>query len=330
MISVVVPAYNEAAVLRALYERVRAAAEGWGEDWELVLVDDGSSDNTFALARKIADRDARVKVIALSRNFGHQAAVTAGLAHAAGELVAVMDADLQDPPEELARFFAKVREGYDVVYAIRTRRKENVLKRAAYSTYYRLLRRLASVEIPLDSGDFCVMTRRVVHVLNALPERSRFVRGLRSWAGYRQTGLEYERQARAGGDPKYTFGKLWKLGLDGVFSFSRRPLHLLMLTGIAVGTGAFFAGVFVFIQYATNWTIYGYNPRNATGWTSLMIVILFAAGVQLFGMGLLGEYIGRVFEETKNRPSYVVRETINLPAVRPGAAETKTDATARG
>jgi dolichol-phosphate mannosyltransferase len=231
-----------------------------------------------------------------------------------------MDADLQDPPEELARFIEKCREGFDVVYAVRTQRKESAPMRLAYTVYYRLLRRLASIDIPLDSGDFCVMSRRVVDVLNALPERGRFVRGLRSWAGYRQIGLAYERQARQAGAPKYTLAKLLQLGLDGVLSFSRRPLHLLMLAGIAIGSAAFLAGIFVFIQYAANWTILGYNPRNATGWTSLMIVILFVAGVQLFGMGLLGEYIGRIFEETKQRPVYVIRETINLPRQHDAAA----------
>jgi glycosyltransferase involved in cell wall biosynthesis len=313
MISVVVPAYNEAAVLAELYRRVAAAAETWGEAWELIVVDDGSSDGTFDIAARIAAADARVKVLGFSRNFGHQPAITAGLAYASGDIAAILDADLQDPPEQLRRFIDKCREGYDVVYAIRTRRKEGLWKRLAYRAYYRLLRRLASVDIPLDSGDFCVLSRRVVDVLNALPERRRFVRGLRAWAGYRQTGLAYERGARQAGEPKYTFGRLVTLGLDGVFSFSYRPLHLLMLAGLLVGAGAFLAGALVFLQYVTNTTVWGYNPRNAPGWTSLMIAILFLAGVQLFGLGLLGEYVGRVFEETKQRPAYVVERAVNLP-----------------
>ncbi|MEO8098103.1 MAG: glycosyltransferase family 2 protein [Acidobacteriota bacterium] len=312
MISLIVPAFNEALVLRTLYERVAAAAKTWGDDWELILVDDGSVDETFHLASEIAAADPRFKVLSFSRNFGHQPAVTAGLSYASGDIICVIDADLQDPPEELLRFIDKCREGYDVVYAIRTKRKEGLPKRIAYSTYYRLLKKLASIDIPLDSGDFCVMSRRIVDVMNALPERNRFVRGLRSWAGFRQTGLRYERQARQAGEPKYTLSKLIKLGLDGVFSFSYKPLHIVMIIGLVLGLGAFVLGILVLAQYLSDVTVLGYNPRNARGWTSLMLVILFATGVQLFGMGLLGEYIGRIFEETKARPSYVVGRKVNF------------------
>jgi dolichol-phosphate mannosyltransferase len=314
MISVVVPAYNETAVIRVLYSRVAAAAAAWGDDWELLIVDDGSSDNTFDLCMQIASGDPRVKVLRFARNFGHQAAVTAGLFYATGEIIAVIDADLQDPPEQLIRFIDKCREGYDVVYAIRTERKEGPLKRFAYHFYYRLLKRLASIDIPLDSGDFCVLSRRVLDAMNALPERNRFVRGLRSWVGYRQVGLAYERQARLAGDVKYTFSKLVKLGLDGVFNFSYKPLHLLVLFGLALGTLSILGGFLVFLQYVTNTTVFGYNPRSAVGWTSSMIAMLFIAGVQLFGMGLLGEYIGRIFEEIKARPVYIVECAVNIKA----------------
>ena len=312
MISVIVPAYNESAIVRTLYERVAAAAATWEDTWELLIVDDGSSDNTFDVCAQIASTDPRLKVLSFARNFGHQAAVTAGLSYASGEIVAVIDADLQDPPEDLLRFINKCREGYDVVYAIRTKRKERWWKRLAYHFYYRLLKRLASIDIPLDSGDFCVMHRRVVDAMNALPERNRFVRGLRSWIGYRQIGLRYERHARAAGEPKYNFSKLIRLGLDGVFSFSYKPLHLLMLIGLALGAMSFLGGFLVFLQYLTDTTVFSYNPRSATGWTSLMIVMLFMAGVQLFGMGLLGEYIGRIFEETKARPVYIVGRLVNI------------------
>jgi glycosyltransferase involved in cell wall biosynthesis len=321
MISLVVPAFNESEVLRTLYERVSKAAAGWGDSWELIIIDDGSSDNTFDICAKIASADPRVKVLSFSRNFGHQAAVTAGLCYATGEIVSVIDADLQDPPEELIRFIDKCREGYDVVYAIRTKRKEGPLKRMAYHVYYRLLRWLASIDIPLDSGDFCVMSRRILDVMNALPERNRFVRGLRSWAGYRQIGLSYERQARLGGEPKYTFSKLVKLGLDGVFNFSYKPLHLLMLLGLGLGTLAFLGAFWVLVQYLTNITVFGYNPHSAKGWTSLMLAILFLAGVQLFGMGLLGEYTGRIFEEIKSRPVFVVGRAVNIEKnLRSGSA----------
>ena len=312
MISVVVPAYNESPIIRTLYNRIAAAAATWGEDWELIIVDDGSRDGTFEACAQIALTDHRLKVLSLSRNFGHQAAVTAGLFHAAGEIIAVMDADLQDPPEELHRFIDKCREGNDVVYAVRRHRKEGLPKRLAYHFYYRLLGRMASIEIPLDSGDFSVISRRVLDVMNALPEKSRFVRGLRSWAGFRQVGLAYERDSRQAGEPKYSFGKLVKLGLDGICSFSHKPLQILLTVGLTLGTFALVSAFGVFLQYVTNTTILGYNPRAATGWTSLMIVILFMTGVQLFGMGLLGEYIGRILDEAKGRPSYVVGRTLNM------------------
>ncbi len=194
MISIVIPAFNEGAGIRELHGRLKDCAATWNEDYEFILVDDGSTDDTLAVAEDIAWADPRFKVVSLSRNFGQQPAVTAGLEHAVGDLVAIIDADLQDPPEELPRFFQKCREGYDVVYAIRTKRKEGVLKRCAYKLYYRLLASLANIAIPVDSGDFCVMNRRTVDALNAMPERSRFVRGLRSWIGLRQIGLPYERQ----------------------------------------------------------------------------------------------------------------------------------------
>jgi polyisoprenyl-phosphate glycosyltransferase len=314
MISVVIPTYNESAGVPLLLDRLTRSAEAWTEPFELVFVDDGSSDDTCAVLAAAAGRDSRIKLVSFSRNFGHQAAVTAGLRAARGDLVAVIDADLQDPPEELQRFFARCSEGYDVVYAIRQKRKEHALKRASYFLYYRLLGWMSNIDIPLDAGDFCVMSRRAVDVLNALPERSRFVRGLRSWIGFRQTGLTYQRDARAAGKPKYTFRKLARLALDGVVNFSDRPLRLITISGLAIGTLAAIAGVVFLVQYITDSTVLGYNPRQARGWTSLMLAILFLGATQLVCVGLLGEYIVRLFAETKQRPPYVVRDTCNLEA----------------
>ncbi len=219
MISIVIPVCDESECLPVLHERLVAAASSWNEDFECILVDDGSRDRSLELIRDIAKRDPHFKGLSFSRNFGHQSAVTAGLCYATGDVVAVMDSDLQDPPEELQAFFNKCRDGYDVVYAIRTDRQEGFLKRTSYWLYYRFLRSLASVDIALDSGDFCVMSRRVVDDMNALPERNRFVRGLRTWVGYRQAGLEYKRPARQAGEPKYTYGKLMNLALDGLGEF---------------------------------------------------------------------------------------------------------------
>jgi dolichol-phosphate mannosyltransferase len=312
MISLVVPAYNEEDGIEELHRRIAAAAPAWGEDWELIVVDDGSRDATFGILERLAASDPHLKVVSLSRNFGHQAAVTAGLHHARGSVVCVLDADLQDPPEELLPFIAKLREGMDVVYAIRTKRKEGPLKRLAYHVYYRLLRRLATLDIPLDSGDFCVMRGEVVQAINSLPERNRFVRGLRTWVGYRQTGLAYERAARYAGEPKYTFRKLFRLASDGIINFSYRPLQAIMLLGFGVGTIAILLGMLVLVQYVGDFPIAGYNPRQARGWTSLILVLLFSSAVQLFCLGILGEYIGRLFEETKRRPVYLVKARIGV------------------
>jgi glycosyltransferase involved in cell wall biosynthesis len=253
--------------------------------------------------------------VSLTRNFGHQAAVSVGLRHATGDMVVLMDADLQDPPESVGPLIQKLNEGFDVAYAVRTKRKENLVKRSLYFLYYRLLRRLATLEIPLDSGDFCVMRGSVCRAICELPERNRFVRGLRTWVGYRQVGVVYERQARFAGEPKYSFSKLLKLGLDGIVNFSYKPLHFAFLFGIAVGLLSCLAGVFVLLQYATDWTVWGFNPRQARGWTSLIFTLLFSSAAQLFCMGILSEYIGRLFEETKRRPSYLVKERINMDRI---------------
>ena len=311
MISVVVPAFNEEAGIRLLYDRVTSAASTWAEAYELIVVDDGSSDSTFGILSLLAASDPRLRVLNFTRNFGHQAAVTAGLLHARGDVVAVMDADLQDPPEELKAFIDKCREGYDVVYAIRTKRKEGWLKRAAYHSYYRILKHLANVDIPLDAGDFCVISRRALDTLNALPERNRFVRGLRTWIGYRQIGLAYQRQARAAGEPKYTLRRLVNLALDGVVNFSYKPLRMIALAGIAIGVLALIAAAVFLIQYVTNTAILGYNPHAARGWTSLMLMLLVLSAAQLFSLGILGEYVGRLFEETKRRPQFLIGERLN-------------------
>lgn len=312
MISVVIPVYNESECIPVLHERLIAAARSWKEDFECIFVDDGSQDGSLELLLEITKKDKRFRVLSFTRNFGHQSAVTAGLCYASGDIVAVMDADLQDPPEELGGFIEKCREGYDVVYAVRTHRKEGPFKRWSYWLYYRFLKSFASVDIALDSGDFCVMSRRVVDAMNELPERNRFVRGLRTWVGYQQTGLSYERGSREAGKPKYTFGSLMNLALDGLVNFSFKPLRVLAITGFAIGGLSFLVAFIVFLQYITDTTIWGYNPRQAQGWTSLILAIFFLSGTQLVGMGILGEYIGRLFEETKGRPMYLVKEQVNF------------------
>jgi dolichol-phosphate mannosyltransferase len=315
---VVVPCYNEEEVLDLLYERLHKAALGWPEDHEVILVDDGSRDRTWEMLERIHRADPRWKGVRFARNFGHQTAVSAGLHHARGDCVVVIDADLQDPPEELDRFLDRWREGYEVVYAVRQKRKEGPVKRLAYAAFYRFLGLLSDVSIPYDSGDFCVMDRRVVDVLDAMPEHNRFVRGMRAWAGFRQVGVAYERHARAAGDVKYTFSRLVKLAVDGIFSFSTIPLRVATWLGITVSALALLAAVFTLVQriFADFFRSIGHGPPP--GFATIVIAIFFLGGVQLVCLGVIGEYIGRIYEEVKHRPLWLARELLGLESSRPG------------
>lgn len=307
-VSVVVPCFNEEAVLPRLFERLGHAASSWSFDFEVVCVDDGSRDATWELLRQQHTRDPRWRALSLARNFGHQAAVSAGLEAAVGDAVVVMDADLQDPPEEIARLLTQWQQGYDVVYAVRQKRKEGLGKRLTYWLFYRLLARLVSFDIPLDSGDFCLMSRRVVDCINAMPERNRFVRGLRAWAGFRQIGLPYERAARDAGRPKYGPRRLIKLALDGVFAFSTVPLRMATYLGWIVSTFAFLGAAFELLQRVFLAQLSRFGFKTVPGFPTLVITILFIGGVQLVCLGILGEYIGRIYDEVKRRPNWIVRE----------------------
>jgi dolichol-phosphate mannosyltransferase len=300
VLSVVIPVFNEAGNLPALYERLTGVLEQTGASYEIVFVDDGSRDRSLDILRALAADDRRVLAVELARNFGHQVAISAGLDHARGDGVIIMDADLQDPPEVLPQFIAKWREGHDVVYAIRTQRKEHWIKRTAYAVFYRLLQRVANIDIPLDAGDFCIMDRRVVDLLVGMPERNRFVRGIRSWVGLDQIGLAYERHARQAGRPKFTFTRLVYLALDGLISFSYVPLRVITMLGFGVSLLSIVLAVFYAIQRLT----VGLYPP---GFATLTVAIFFLAGMQLITIGVIGEYVGRIFDEVKRRPLYVVR-----------------------
>jgi polyisoprenyl-phosphate glycosyltransferase len=312
LISIVLPIFNEEENLSELYGRITRSLAEMTYPYEVIAVNDGSTDNSDTLLRLIHAEDSRWKIVSFSRNFGHQMAVSAGIEHSAGDAIVVMDSDLQDPPEELGRFLAKWEEGFDVVYAIRTRRKENIVKRAAYYFFYRLLKTMSNLDIPLDSGDFCVMDRKVAKVLRELPERTRFVRALRCWTGFKQTGLEYERHSRWAGEPKYNFTKLCKLAFDGITSFSAVPLRFSSWFGILF-CGLAFATVILFSAW---WTfpipIFGMQPRNAVGWTSLVCFILILSGIQLLMIGILGEYQARIYEEVKGRKPWIVANLIGF------------------
>lgn len=318
-ISVVIPCFNEESVLPLLFDRLTLAAERWGMEWEAICVDDGSTDATWELLLARGEADSRWKALSLARNFGHQTALSAGLYHASGDVVVVIDADLQDPPEELSRFLEKWQEGYDVVYAVRRKRKEGLLKRSCYWAFYRLMARLVSIQIPLDSGDFCVMDRKVVDVLKNMPERNRFVRGLRAWTGFKQIGLEYDRHARAAGDAKYTFRKLMVLAFDGIFSFSLVPLKLAMWLGFIVSFVSLLGVAFTLAQRVLPETFARIGLRPVPGYATIVIAILFIGGVQLVFLGVLGEYLGRIFDEVKRRPQWVFRDSMGLDARVPPA-----------
>ena len=311
-ISVIVPCYNEEAVLPQLFHRLDAAAKGWGMDYEVLCVDDGSSDRTWELLTRQHQANGRWKCLAFARNFGHQVAISAGLFNCTGDAAIIVDADLQDPPEELARLIEKWREGYEVVYGVRQKRKEGAVKRLCYWAFYRLMAKLVQFELPLDSGDFCLLDRRAVVTLNAMPERNRFVRGMRAWAGFRQVGLPYERQARAGGDPKYSVRKLFRLAWDGIFSFSSAPLRFVSYLGMTISGVSLLGILFTLCQRVFKGWFARIGLAPVPGFATIVISILFLGGVQLLCLGIVGEYVGRIYDEVKRRPLWTIRESQGL------------------
>ncbi|MFO0815165.1 MAG: glycosyltransferase family 2 protein [Gemmatales bacterium] len=312
LISLVIPCCNEEDVLPLLFDRIQQAVRDWNYQVEVILVDDGSTDRTWEQMEHFHQIDPRWKAVRLSRNFGHQLALWTGLQHAQGDAVVVLDADLQDPPEVVPQFLQKWEEGYEVVYAVRRKRKESLFKRSAYFCYYRVLKLLSEINIPLDSGDFCVMDRRVVQAVLSCNEQEPFIRGLRAWVGYRQTGLPYERAGRAAGEVKYTFSKLVKLGLSGIFSFSTKPLKIATWLGIGCSSLAFLAAVFVLIRYLFAEQLKPYGVLPVPGYASIIIAVLFLGGLQLVSLGIVGAYIGRIFQQVKGRPLTFVSESVGL------------------
>jgi glycosyltransferase involved in cell wall biosynthesis len=302
-LSIVIPVYNEEENIPELYRRVTSSLQALGLDYEILFVNDGSQDATPKMINDLQVQDRRVVAIHLSRNFGHQPAVCAGIDNASGKAVILMDGDLQDPPEVFELFVNRWREGYEVVYAVRQRRKEGLFKRIGYFTFYRLLRAISDLDIPLDSGDFCLMDRKVIEALKALPEQIRFVRGLRTYVGFRQIGVCYERAAREAGKPKYTFRALVGLAVDGLISFSSYPLRLVTYLGLAAVVLGGVLAVWALADAISN----SQTPR---GWASTMIVVLFMSAIQLISLGIMGEYVRRIFLECKVRPTYIVREIV--------------------
>jgi polyisoprenyl-phosphate glycosyltransferase len=303
-VSVAIPVHNEETIVPELVLRVSTVLDAMpGGPHEMVFVDDGSSDRTLALLEEAAGRDSRIAVISLSRNFGHQAAITAGLDHTAGDVTVVMDGDLQDSPEAIPAFVQKYAEGYDVVYAQRVNRKESWWLRLSYWVYYRMLAQMSHIYLPLDSGDFGLMSARVVHELRRMPERQRYVRGLRTWVGFRQTGLEVERAERHSGESKYSAWGLLKLASDGLFAFSTVPIRAALMFGVvAMSASTLFAIYALIAKFFLN--------RSPQGFTALILVITFLSGVNLAFLGIIGEYVGRMYEEIKARPIYVIGKMV--------------------
>lgn len=300
-ISVVVPFYNEANSVYTLYNRVKNVLEVIGESWEIICINDGSSDNTLLNLLDLHQSDFRVYVLDLSRNFGKEAALTAGMDHARGSVVIPMDADLQDPPEVIPEMLVKWKQGYDVVNAVRVHRGgETRIKRWTSYVFYRVINKMSPVEIPLDVGDFRLISRPVLEALKQLPERRRFMKGLFAWVGFKTVSIPYYRESRFEGKSKWNYWRLWNLALEGITSFSQIPLQLASYLGFCVSLSAFFYATYFLFRTL----IYG-NPVK--GYPSLIIILLFLGGVQLMALGVIGEYLGRTYEESKQRPIYLIR-----------------------
>ncbi|MDB9413610.1 glycosyltransferase family 2 protein [Microcystis aeruginosa] len=305
--SLIVPIYNEEETIPELYRRVSDVMDSLDDSVELILINDGSRDRSLNLMRELQEKDARVCYISFARNFGHQAAVTAGLNFARGQVIVVLDADLQDPPELIPKMIESWQAGYHLVYAQRTKRKkESWFKRLTAYVFYRLLRRLADVDIPADTGDFCLMDRQVVDLLNSMPERNRYIRGLRAWIGFRQTAVKFERDPRFAGEVKYTFKKSLALAINSLVSFSKIPLRLSTYLGLFSALIALLMALLVLY-----WRLQ--QPDSpVTGLATILIAVFFLGSVQLISIGILGEYIGRIYEEVKGRPAYTIAEIAGL------------------
>jgi glycosyltransferase involved in cell wall biosynthesis len=306
--SVVAPAYNEEPTLEELHRRVTEVMDTTGESWELIIVNDGSQDRTVEIVEELHAADPRVKLVDFSRNFGHQLAVTAGLDHARGDAVVMIDADLQDPPEVILDMIEKWKDGYEVVYAVRSEREgETWFKEFTAKVFYRLIYRITDVDIPMDTGDFRLLDRRALEVLNDMRERHRFVRGMSVWVGFRQTGVTYKRRARVAGETKYPFRKMLRFALDAITSFSYLPLQLASYLGFAIaGLSGFLILAVILLR------LLGSKSPPFYGQASTLVAVLFLGGVQLISIGIIGEYLGRIYDEVKARPLYIVRDTLGF------------------
>ena len=305
LISLVIPMFNEEENIRELYERSKKTLETIGSH-EIIFVNDGSRDRTLEKILELADKDKNVKIIDFSRNFGHQTAITAGMDNSQGEVVVIMDGDLQDTPETILELVKKWKEGYEVVYAKRRTRKDSFFKRATAYAFYRIIKKIANIDITEDTGDFCLLDKKVIDALKRMKERSRFVRGLTSWVGFKKGVILFDREERKRGNTSYPLKKMLKFAYDGITSFSYFPLKMATYLGVFSAFMGFIWGIYAIYQKI-------YNPETTVpGWTTVVVAIFFLGGIQLIVLGMIGEYIGRIYTEAQNRPPYIVRQKINF------------------
>ncbi len=306
LISIVTPVLNEEKILDKFYTRVLSTFQAIATDFEILFIDDGSTDQSWKKIQELHLKDSRVRGIRFSRNFGYQPAMSAGLDHACGDAIVIIDSDLQDPPELIPQLMGKWQEGYDIVYAVRKKREgETIFKKATAAGFYRTIRSMSQMDIPLDTGDYRLVSRKVVDALQSLPEKVRFIRGLTTWIGFSQVGVLYEREKRSAGETKFKLAKMVKFAFDGITSFSTLPLTIATYLGLITTAVAFLV-----LIYAVS--VRFFNVDTVPGWTSVIVSVLFVGGVQLITLGILGEYIGRIYQEVKNRPLYLAKEKLGI------------------
>jgi len=303
-ISAVVPIFNEEGNIEILYDRLKSTFQKIDRSFEIIFINDGSYDNSKKLLLKIAKKDKRVKIITFSRNFGHMSAINAGLSYSSGRKVAVMDADMQDPPSVIEKMYKKSLEGYDVVYGIKKKRKEGFLRKFLFKLFYKILDKISSLRMPLDAGTFSILDRKIVDIIVDLPERNKYFSGLRAWAGFKQTGVVYERGKRHKGK-EASFSRLFKLAMDGIISFSFVPLKIASILG-------FIFSAFSFVLIIVLFVLKFFVNLGIVGWTSTISTVLFIGGIQLITLGIIGEYLARIYDEVKRRPEYIIEEKINF------------------
>lgn len=312
MLSVIVPCFNESANIDNTFKRIELNIKKITDNYEIIFVDDGSTDNSFKILNEISEKNPHLKIIRFSRNFGHQYAIYAGIVSSSGEGIFLIDADLQDPPEKFQEMFDKWSSGYDVVYGVRKSRKGNFFKKILYSSYHTIFRWLSDLDNQADLADFCLMDKKIKEVFLKFKEKNLYFRGLRSWVGFKQIGIPYERDNRNLGETKYSLAKLFQLALDGILNFSIKPLNFIFLTGLVMFIFSMILIIFYLFQKFFGFSFLGTVPEEAKGFYTTIIIILFFGGMNLTALGIIGEYVGRLYKEVKDRPKYIIKDKINF------------------